>query len=74
MEPCKSIDLNFLQIYTGVGSAQQHENQHFMLDALPWVNIFKESELLHVICLFSLKYVNIQNFSSVERKFPSNPK
>ena len=46
MGPCKSIDLNFLQIYTGIGSAQQHENQHFMLDALSWVNKFKELELL----------------------------
>ena len=51
MEPCKSIDLNFLQIYTGIGSARQHENQHFMLDARLWVNKFKELELLNAILL-----------------------
>ena len=48
---CKSIDLNFLQIYTDIGSARRHENQHVMLDALPWVNIFKVLELLNAILL-----------------------
>ena len=53
MGTCKSTDLNFLQInyLHGIGSAQWHENQHFMLDALPWVNIFKELELLNAILL-----------------------
>ena len=45
MGTCKSTDLNFLQIYTDMGSARQHENQRFMLGALPWVNKFKELEL-----------------------------
>ena len=49
MGPCKSIDLNFLQVYTGIGSARRHENQRFMLDALPWVNKFKELELINAI-------------------------
>ena len=51
MGPCKSIDLNFLQIYMGIRSTQRRENQYFMLNALQWVNIFKELELLNAILL-----------------------
>ena len=54
MGPCKSIDLNFLQIYTGIGSAPRHKNQRFMLNALPWVNKCQELELFNAILLLYL--------------------
>ena len=36
IEPCKFIDLNFLQIYTGIGSAGWYENRRHNLSLIPY--------------------------------------